>query len=107
MLETLIKRQELTTEDIKSLCDDWAVQTTYKGNIAYHIRGEGQDTLIIPSFKCAWYDMARIQRQNERARGLDDTGTDSFKFMGCYNCDGFNKECKTYYIPKVKNDYFK
>jgi len=51
--------------------------------------------------------MARIQRQNERARGLDDTGTDSFKFMGCYNCDGFNKECKTYYIPKVKNDYFK
>ena len=49
---------------------------------------------------CAYYKISRSQRENERAQGLDDVGTTGFEDKGCYNCNGLNKDCTTYYSSK-------
>ena len=55
---------------------------------------------------CMWFSISRTQRQNELARGDGLAGTKGYEDLGCYSCDGFNKECELYKpITEVKINY--
>lgn len=48
------------------------------------------------SEKCLHLKASKSQREEERARGLEDGGTSGYKNMGCYNCDELQKDCISY-----------
>lgn len=48
---------------------------------------------------CMYYDISRSQRKTELERGVGYEGTLGFERAGCYDCDGYKKDCETYY-PK-------
>ncbi len=45
---------------------------------------------------CDNYMIARTQRKNEIIRGLSEKHTGGYEKMGCYICEGTNKECPAY-----------
>jgi len=49
--------------------------------------------------KCGYYEASRSQRKNELERGLGEKWTQGFSDMGCYECNGEDKDCKAYYDP--------
>jgi hypothetical protein len=52
--------------------------------------------------ECVWLAIAHEQRHTELERGLDKSGTYQYDVMGCYKCDGLNKNCQTYLVGKNK-----
>ena len=46
--------------------------------------------------KCIQYYISRKQRQDEVARGDGLNGTKGYEVMGCYRCEGYNRECKAF-----------
>lgn len=49
--------------------------------------------------KCDWHGNAIIQFERERkhfGRIKAYKGTQGFRNMGCFTCDGYNTECKGY-----------
>ena len=48
--------------------------------------------------RCASYKISRDQRESEMLRGLGKEGTEGFQRMGCYECKGYDKECRAYYV---------
>lgn len=50
--------------------------------------------------KCFNYKCSRSQREEERARGQGDAGTRGYEKMGCYECDGLEKECRAYFAKR-------
>ena len=46
--------------------------------------------------KCFHKECAMSQRANEVRLGLGLEGTKGFELIGCYECDGFNKQCDKY-----------
>ena len=53
--------------------------------------------------KCENWEIARTQRKTEIERGLSLRGTMGFEDMGCYECKGFNPDCKSYFSLKQLN----
>jgi len=51
--------------------------------------------------QCHWYKIARTQRQTELSRGQGESGTMYFLEAGCYDCNGFNRNCKRYWHTKA------
>lgn len=49
--------------------------------------------------KCGYYKISRSQREVEMNRGLGTKGTEGFEKTGCYDCDGYNKKCASYFSP--------
>ena len=47
--------------------------------------------------KCWHYEASRTQREEERTRGLGDSGTSGFKNIGCYEYEGFKNGCPSRY----------
>lgn len=46
--------------------------------------------------KCIHWSIARTQRKSELDRGLTKEHTKTYKDAGCYKCDGYNLQCKSY-----------
>lgn len=46
---------------------------------------------------CAYFEISRSQREDELAAGLGVERTEEFEKTGCYDCDGYNFECPTYF----------
>ena len=53
--------------------------------------------------KCDYWDIARIQRETENLAGLGNEGTEGFENRGCYICDGYFKECLSYFTVAELN----
>jgi len=56
--------------------------------------------------KCVYYSVSRIQRLDEIEKGWGTRGTSGYERLGCYECDGYKKECPSY-IPVlyIKDSY--
>lgn len=50
-----------------------------------------------PDDICNWYKTSRKQRKTEQERGEGNSGTIGYTKMGCYVCDGKNKDCESYH----------
>lgn len=46
--------------------------------------------------ECLHYLDSGNQRKSERLRGEGDSGTVGYEIVGCYSCEGFNKECSKF-----------
>ena len=46
--------------------------------------------------KCVHYLISRNQRWTEVARGEPQRNTKGYEDMGCYACEGYNKDCEAY-----------
>ena len=44
--------------------------------------------------RCEWYVISRSQRKLELWRGEGYEGTRSYEERGCYECKGWNEDCK-------------
>lgn len=54
--------------------------------------------------KCVYYTVSRRQAKEEKDRGESDAGIQGFVVQGCYVCDGYDTECKTYYVLRKQNE---
>ncbi len=54
--------------------------------------------------KCAWLALAFAQRLTEELTYKDVRGFESFKRVGCYDCDGYKKDCPSYMPYKNKEE---
>ncbi len=52
--------------------------------------------------KCAEYEISRIKRNYEIAKGMGKKGTLIYEEWGCYDCDGFDSSCPNYINPKME-----
>lgn len=52
--------------------------------------------------QCINKEIAERQRKNELQKGLGLDGTEGYKIAGCYDCDGYKKECEKYLVYKIK-----
>ena len=57
--------------------------------------------------ECLFLSPAWSQRISEDARGLSRMGTNGFEQTGCYECDGFNKECRSYVTKQTIEEVFR
>lgn len=46
---------------------------------------------------CLWYVAAKSQLRREKSHGITLDATKGYRDIGCYNCDGLNKECLNFY----------
>lgn len=51
---------------------------------------------------CNYYHAAREQRKHEVENGLGTAGTYGFEQVGCYDCNGLNMKCKTYFNTELQ-----
>jgi hypothetical protein len=56
--------------------------------------------------KCVHYFISRVQRSDEIKKGWGLSGTRGYERIGCYECNGYNKDCRSY-TPQIKIDYRK
>ena len=49
--------------------------------------------------KCGYLNAAKTQRETEIRDGLGIAGTMGFELKGCYNCDGKDENCNSYFSP--------
>ncbi len=48
--------------------------------------------------KCFWLDISLKQREVEQEEYQDNLGILGFENVGCYDCNGLNKDCEEHYI---------
>jgi hypothetical protein len=54
---------------------------------------------------CIHIEASRHQRAAEIERGVGTKGTIGYEKAGCYQCEGFNKECPAYYPTSKLKKY--
>ena len=46
--------------------------------------------------QCAYLDIAVVQKEHEKERGIGPEWTDGYRKIGCYDCDGKKTDCIAY-----------
>jgi len=52
--------------------------------------------------RCINHKAAHEQLKHELERGKGTSGTTGYRRMGCYDCDGYNKDCAKYIFFDIK-----
>ena len=63
---------------------------------------DGQTQLMPTVNPCVWKSLYEAQYDTETNEyGLDDSGTEQYRRMGCDNCDAYNVICYSFHAKKV------
>ena len=69
------------------------------------LEGKGVGFVLLLIDLCVQLAAAKSQREAEVERGEGLTGTIGYEMQGCYDCDGFRKDCYAYVSQKDLNKY--